>query len=95
MSFIVTMVAVRQRAVCAAGALVLAFLAACSTPLPDPQSAGGQVYQVRCSSSRAELLESARDRRAARRCVLGCGASARAGHLAVSGAAVMRGAAAC
>jgi len=53
MSFIVTMVAVRQRAVCAAGALVLAFLAACSTPLPDPQSAGGQVYQVRCSSCHA------------------------------------------
>jgi mono/diheme cytochrome c family protein len=30
-------------------AFVLPFLAACSTPLPDPQSAGAQVYQVRCS----------------------------------------------
>ena len=29
--------------------LVLALLAACSTPLPDPQSAGAQVYGVRCS----------------------------------------------
>jgi len=27
----------------------LALLAACSTPLPDPQSAGAQIYQVRCS----------------------------------------------
>jgi len=24
-------------------------LGACATPLPDPQSAGAQVYQVRCS----------------------------------------------
>ena len=29
--------------------LFLALLAACSTPLPDPQSAGAQVYSVRCS----------------------------------------------
>jgi mono/diheme cytochrome c family protein len=29
--------------------LVLPLVAACSTPLPDPQSAGAQVYQVRCS----------------------------------------------
>jgi mono/diheme cytochrome c family protein len=29
--------------------LLLALLSACSTPLPDPQSAGAQVYGVRCS----------------------------------------------
>jgi hypothetical protein len=29
-----------------AGALLLG---ACETPLPDPQSAGAQIYQVRCS----------------------------------------------
>jgi mono/diheme cytochrome c family protein len=32
-----------------ASALLLAILAACSTPLPDAQSAGAQVYGVRCS----------------------------------------------
>ena len=33
--------------------LVGTLLAACSTPLPDPQSAGGQIYQVRCSPCHA------------------------------------------
>jgi mono/diheme cytochrome c family protein len=28
---------------------LVALLAACSTPLPDPTSAGAQVYQVRCA----------------------------------------------
>ena len=49
MDFVLVMVTrVRRRAVLAAVALVLPFVA-CSTPLPDPQSAGAQVYQVRCS----------------------------------------------
>jgi len=29
---------------------LLAVLAACSPPLPDPQSAGAQIYQVRCAT---------------------------------------------
>ncbi len=32
------------------GLLLLAALGACSPPLPDPQSAGAQIYQVRCSA---------------------------------------------
>ena len=35
---------------CSRALIVCALLlAACDTPLPDPQSAGGQIYQVRCS----------------------------------------------
>jgi len=43
----------RRRAVLVVVALALAVLGACSTPLPDPQSAGGQIYQVRCSGCHA------------------------------------------
>jgi len=32
-----------------AALVCLLLLAACETPIPDPQSAGAQVYQVRCS----------------------------------------------
>ena len=37
------------RAVVGSLVVAAALLAGCSTPLPDPQSAGGQIYQVRCS----------------------------------------------
>ena len=43
----------RRRAVLVVVALALAALGACSTPLPDPQSAGAQIYQVRCSGCHA------------------------------------------
>lgn len=33
--------------------MLLVALAACSPPLPDPQSAGAQVYSVRCSGCHA------------------------------------------
>jgi len=42
----------RRRAVLVV-TLALAVLGACSTPLPDPQSAGAQIYQVRCSGCHA------------------------------------------
>ncbi|MBI3767392.1 MAG: hypothetical protein HY271_02735 [Deltaproteobacteria bacterium] len=37
------------RALIGVALLVLPLVAACSTPLPDPQSAGAQIYQVRCA----------------------------------------------
>ncbi len=37
------------RALLGVASLLLPLVAACSTPLPDPQSAGAQVYEVRCS----------------------------------------------
>src|SRR5258706_499588 len=43
----------RRRAVLVVVTLALAVPGACSTPLPDPQSAGAQIYQVRCSGCHA------------------------------------------
>jgi len=42
-----------MRSLAAVACTLVLLVAGCSTPLPDPQSAGAQVYKVRCSTCHA------------------------------------------